>query len=50
VISAKARDFSFLHSIQTGSEAHLSSFLMGTRSSFLGEKQSRYETYDSPLM
>jgi hypothetical protein len=35
---AEARDFSFLHSIQTGSGTHPASYLMWTGGSFLGDK------------
>jgi hypothetical protein len=41
LIPAGARDFSLLHSVQTGSEAHPTSYRMGTRGSFPGGKVAR---------
>jgi hypothetical protein len=42
---AKIRDFSVLHSLQTGSEAHPATYLVGTGGSFPGGKEVGYE-YD----
>jgi hypothetical protein len=38
---AETRDFSVLHSIQTDSEHHLASYLIGTRGSFPGGKVAK---------
>jgi hypothetical protein len=38
-----AKDFSLLHSVQTGSGAHLTSYPMGTRGPFPGVKNSERE-------
>jgi hypothetical protein len=37
-IPDRGRDFSLLHSVQSGSGAHLTSHAMGTGNSFLGGK------------
>jgi hypothetical protein len=45
---AGARDFQFLHSVQTGSGAHPTSYSMGTGGSFLGGKAAGREADHSP--
>jgi hypothetical protein len=47
-IPGGARDFSLLHSIQTGSRAHPASYPMDTRDSFHGVKRLRREADHSP--
>jgi hypothetical protein len=43
-----AKDFSIIHSVQTGSEANPASYSMGTKGSVPGVKQSRREADHSP--
>jgi hypothetical protein len=47
-IPVEARDFSLLHSIQTGSGAHPASYQISTGGSFLGVKRQGREADHSP--
>jgi hypothetical protein len=47
-IPGRARDFSLLHNIQTGSGAHPASYTIGTGGSFPGGMRPGRETDHSP--
>jgi hypothetical protein len=47
-VPAGAGNFSLHHCVQTGSEAHPASYLMGTRGSFPGVKWAQHEADHSP--